>query len=64
MVLLALFLLAEPTAIRAARLFDARKGALVEPGLVVVEGERIAQVGGKAPAGAGLRADGRGGARR
>jgi imidazolonepropionase-like amidohydrolase len=52
MVLLALFLLAEPTAIRAARLFDARKGALVEPGLVVVEGERIVQVGGTAPAGA------------
>ncbi|HYV66243.1 MAG TPA: amidohydrolase family protein, partial [Myxococcales bacterium] len=52
MVLLALFLLAEPTAVRAARLFDARKGALVEPGLVVVEGERIVQVGGTAPGGA------------
>jgi imidazolonepropionase-like amidohydrolase len=52
MVLLALFLLAQPTAIRAARLFDARKGAIVQPGLVVVDGERIVQVGGAAPAGA------------
>src|SRR2546430_15340763 len=52
MILLALFLLAEPTAIRAARLFDARKGALEQPGLVVVDGERIVQVGGAVPAGA------------
>jgi len=52
MVLLALFLLADPIAVRAARLFDARKGALEQPGLVVVDGERIVQVGGAAPAGA------------
>src|SRR3954468_11275812 len=52
MVLLALLLLAQPTAIHAARMFDARKGVIVQPGLVVVEGERIVQVGGTAPAGA------------
>ena len=52
MLLVSLLLLAEPIALQAARMFDARMGALVEPGLVVVEGERISQVGGKAPAGA------------
>jgi len=52
MVLLAVLLLAQPTAIRAARMFDARRGAIVQPGLVVVEGERIVQVGGAVPAGA------------
>src|SRR5947209_20552119 len=52
MVLLALLLLAQPTAVRATRMFDARRGAVVQPGLVVVEGERIVQVGGTAPAGA------------
>src|SRR6266581_3928290 len=52
MVLLALLLLAQPTAVRATRMFDARRGAIVQPGLVVVDGERIVQVGGAAPAGA------------
>lgn len=52
MVLLALLLLAQPTAVRATRMFDARRGAIVQPGLVVVEGERIVQVGGTVPAGA------------
>ena len=52
MVLLAVLLLAQPTAIRATRMFDARRGSVVQPGLVVVDGERIVQVGGAAPAGA------------
>ena len=52
MFLLALMLLSQPVVLKAARLFDARKGALVRPGLLVVENERIAQVGGAAPAGA------------
>src|SRR5437868_7482632 len=57
MFLLALLLLAQPVAskppiaLKAARLFDARKGIAVQPGLVVVEGERIVQVGGAAPSG-------------
>src|SRR5437763_8720316 len=42
----------QPLVLKAARLFDARKGVLVQPGLVVVEGDRIAQVGGAAPAAA------------
>ncbi len=50
--LFALLLAANPVALRAARLFDARSGTIVRPGLVVVEGERIAQVGGAVPAGA------------
>ena len=52
MVLLALLLLAQPSALRATRMFDARKGAIVQPGLVVVQGERIVQVGGAVPVGA------------
>ena len=52
MFLLALVLLSQPVVLKAARLFDAHKGALVQPGLLVVEGERITQVGGAAPAGA------------
>src|SRR5215469_4042457 len=52
MFLLALLLLSQPIALKAARLFDARKGAIVRPGLVVTDGGRIAQVGGEAPAGA------------
>src|SRR3989440_6807484 len=52
MVLLAVLLLAQPTAVRATRMFDARRGVIVQPGVVVVEGERIVQVGGSAPAGA------------
>src|SRR5438309_10450928 len=51
MVLLAVLLLAQPTAVRATRMFDARRGVIVQPGLVVVEGERIVQAGGTAPAG-------------
>ncbi len=50
--LMALSLVASPIALKAARLFDARRGAVVQPGLIVVDGERIAQVGGEAPAGA------------
>ena len=38
-------------AVKAAHLFDARKGVLVSPGLVVVEGEAIVQVAGEVPAG-------------
>ncbi|MFL5312268.1 MAG: amidohydrolase family protein [Myxococcales bacterium] len=52
MVLLAVLLLAQPIALRAARMFDARRGAIVQPGLVVVEGERIVEVGRSAPPGA------------
>ena len=52
MFLLALVLLSQPIAVKAARMFDARKGAIVQPGLVVADGARIAQVGGEAPAGA------------
>src|SRR5712692_4660871 len=52
MVLLAVLLLAQPTAVRATRMFDARRGTIVQPGLVVVDGERIVQVAGAAPAGA------------
>jgi len=54
MFLLAALLLANPVAVKAARLFDARKGAIVQPALVVVDGERITQVGGEPPAGAQL----------
>ena len=50
MLLLTALLLAQPIALKAARLFDARKGTLVTPGLLVVDGERIAQVGGESPA--------------
>ena len=42
----------KPLALRAAHLFDARKGTLVSPGLVVVVGDSIAQVSGEPPAGA------------
>src|SRR2546428_2781108 len=52
MVLLAVLLLAPPPAVRATRMFDARRGVIVQPGLVVVDGERIVQAGGTAPAGA------------
>ena len=52
MFLAALLLLSQPIAVKAARMFDARKGAVVAPGLVVTDGPRIAQVGGEAPAGA------------
>src|SRR5262249_61551652 len=49
---LALLLAANPVVIKAARMFDARTGTLVRPALLLVEGERIARVGGAAPAGA------------
>jgi imidazolonepropionase-like amidohydrolase len=52
MFLLAALLAVSPIALKAARMFDARTGAVVQPALVVVEGERISQVGGSPPAGA------------
>src|SRR5438105_6137743 len=52
MLLLVALLIGNPIAVKAARLFDANAGRLVQPGLVVVSGDRIAQVGGAAPAGA------------
>ena len=50
-------LVAEPAAaelltIRAARMLDVTSGEIVSPALVVVRNDRIAQVGGEAPAGA------------
>lgn len=42
----------QPLAIRADRMFDARTGTLRSPGLIVVSGKRIAQVGGSLPSGA------------
>src|SRR6266850_3023567 len=50
--ILALLLAANPIALKAARMFDARTGVVVQPGLVLVEGQRIARVGGTVPAGA------------
>ncbi|HYS07981.1 MAG TPA: amidohydrolase family protein [Myxococcales bacterium] len=50
--ILALLLAANPIALKAARMFDARTGVVVQPGLVLVEGQRIARVGGAVPAGA------------
>ncbi len=52
MFLIVALLATSPVAIKAARLFDARSGTVVHPALVVVNGDRIAQVGGAAPAGA------------
>ena len=52
MFLIAALLFANPIAVKAARMFDARKGVVVQPALVVVEGDRIAQVGGRPPSGA------------
>jgi len=51
--ILALLLAANPIALKAARMFDARTGVVVQPGLVLVEGQRIARVGGAVPPGAG-----------
>src|SRR6267143_1304369 len=45
-------LLLAPIVLHAAHLFDARRGTLVSPGVVVVEGDRITQTGGEPPAGA------------
>src|SRR4051812_42880995 len=50
--ILALLLAANPVALKAARMFDARTGVVVQPGLVVVDGQRISRVGGAVPAGA------------
>lgn len=43
---------ANVTVLKAARLFDARSGTLSTPGLVVIAGDKIQQVGGNAPANA------------
>ncbi len=50
--MLAALVAANPVALKAARMFDASNGEVVQPGLVVVEGQRISRVGGAAPAGA------------
>ena len=42
----------QTVAIRAARMFDAKAGRMVSPGLVVVRGKAIVAVGGTAPIGA------------
>lgn len=42
----------EVTVLRAARLIDGRSDRVITPGVVVVRGNRIEQVGGAAPAGA------------
>ncbi|HXL40634.1 MAG TPA: amidohydrolase family protein [Myxococcales bacterium] len=52
MFLLLALLAASPVALKAARMFDARTGAIVQPALVVVDGKRISRVGGVPPAGA------------
>ena len=52
MFLIVAVLLASPIALQSARMFDAKKGVNVTPGLVVVDGDKIVQVGGTAPAGA------------
>lgn len=52
MFLIAALLAASPVALKAARMFDARTGTIAQPALVVVNGDRIAQVGGAVPAGA------------
>jgi imidazolonepropionase-like amidohydrolase len=44
---------AQTVVVKAARLYDAKAGAIVTPGLVVVDKGKIIQVGGAAPAGAG-----------
>src|SRR6267142_4855522 len=52
MFLLVALVAASPVALKAARMFDARTGAIVQPALVVVEGKRISRIGGAPPAGA------------
>src|SRR6267143_775942 len=52
MFLLVAVLAASPVALKAARMFDARTGAVVQPALVVVDGKRNSRVGGAPPAGA------------
>lgn len=46
---------APPVVLKAAHLFDGRSGRMTEPGVVVVQGERIAAVGANAPIPAGAR---------
>jgi imidazolonepropionase-like amidohydrolase len=42
-----------PTVLRAARLLDVARGSIIQPGILVVQGERIVRVGGRElPAGA------------
>ena len=43
---------AQTVVLKAARLYDARAGKIVTPGLIVVEKDKIARVGGAAPSGA------------
>ncbi|MBV8895653.1 MAG: amidohydrolase family protein, partial [Acidobacteriaceae bacterium] len=38
--------------LRAARLFDGKSNAVVQPGMVVISGNKIQSVGGQAPSGA------------
>jgi imidazolonepropionase-like amidohydrolase len=52
MFLLVALLIGSPVALKAARMFDAPNGRVLQPGLVVVEGERIVQAGGAPPPGA------------
>src|SRR6202023_3731644 len=52
MFLLVALLAASPVALKAARMFGARRRAVVQPALVVVDGKRISRVGGAPPAGA------------
>ncbi len=47
-----LFAQSNTTVVRAARLFDSKSGQLSQPGLVVITGDKITQVGGTAPANA------------
>src|SRR4051812_43853289 len=42
------------TVIKAARLFDGKRDTVVQPGIVVVRGNKIESVGGSAPAGAAV----------
>jgi imidazolonepropionase-like amidohydrolase len=43
---------AAPVVLRAARMLDVRGGRVVQPGLIVIQGNQIVSVGGSAPAGA------------
>ncbi|MGH9441196.1 MAG: amidohydrolase family protein, partial [Thermoanaerobaculia bacterium] len=43
---------AKPVVLKAARIFDSRTGRISSPGVVVVEGGKIAAIGGAVPAGA------------
>src|SRR5579875_2448030 len=53
LVLFAAFARAQDTyVLKAARLFDGKSDSIVQPGIVVVSGNKIQSVGGTAPAGA------------